>query len=465
VWVVGVAMTRASGFLQWAAVLAWLCGTAPSSLARAEEVTADALLQSNALFAQGKREIAAGATVAACVSFAESYRLLPRGGTLLNLGLCHEQAGHLSEAWRTLRLALTTATAEGRTDRIPLASEHIAAVESKLSWVALSLPHDVDPSLVAVRLDGAPVAPAEWGAVPLEVGEHVLTAEALGFESWSQRLAIPSPQTRLHVGVGPLIARRSEDVSAPVATSPTPAGQGASTEAPRPNHPVPYTTPYASFAPYPPAPRYRDPVLLAEQRAARETWFVEVGVGVTDATDDDEYLKTLKAFGYNIANVRRTTYDGALGVMFTRKLGLVAHYSELGFARFETPKAKDTFAWHTQALLLGARFRQPVVSHWLVVFAELAAGVSFTRSKLEYPVAMADAPTGFVERHDDAHDRGLIVRGLVGLDVGFTQHVGAYAVGGYTYAPTLSNTIDEVHRSGGATFLTGLRLHGVKGWW
>lgn len=459
-------MTKVSELLGRAAVLASLWGAMQPATARADEVAPDTLLQSNALFAQGKRELAAGATVAACVSFSESYRLVPRGGTLLNLGLCHEQAGHLSDAWRTLRLALSTAAAEGRSDRIPLATEHIAAVESKLSWVSLSLPHDVDPSLVAVRLDGTPIGHGEWGAVPLEVGEHTLTAEALGFDSWSQKIVITSPQTRLHVGVGPLVARRSDDAPATVTAAPSPVALPAGPQAP--GQPPPYAAPYpyTAYPAYPSiTPRKVDPVLLAEQRAARETWFAELAIGTTGPDHNDEFLKTLQAFGYQSDSSSAATIDGTLGAMFTRNLGVAAHYSRLGFDRYTTPTEKETFSWHTQALVFGLRLRQPLLSHWLVVFAEVGAGVSFTTSKLEYQVAMPGTRTGFIDQKDDDLDRALIVRGMLGLNIGFTRHIGVYLAGGYTHAPTLRNSIDEVHQSGGGTFLTGVRVHGVKGWW
>lgn len=461
-----VAMTKVSELLGRAAVLASLWGATQTATVHADDVAPDTLLQSNALFAQGKRELAAGATVAACVSFSESYRLVPRGGTLLNLGLCHEQAGHLSDAWRTLRLALSTAAAEGRSDRIPLATEHIAAVESKLSWVSLSLPHDVDPSIVAVRLDGTPIGHGEWGAVPLEVGEHTLIAEALGFDTWSQKIVITSPQTRLHVGVGPLVARRSDDAPATVTAAPAPMAPPMGPQAP--GQPQPYTTPYP-YAAYPAyaslTPRKIDPVLLAEQRAARETWFAELAIGTTASSADDEFIKTLQAFSYESVSSSRATIDAALGVMFTRNLGLCAHYSRLGWDEYQTPNEKETFSFDTQALVLGLRLRQPLLSHWLVVFAELGAGVSFTRSKLAYQIAMPGTPTGFVDQKDDDRDRELIVRGMLGLNIGFTRHIGVYLAGGYTHAPTLRNSVDEVHQSGGGTFLTGVRVHGVKGWW
>ena len=457
-------MSKAGNRLALGLALCWLSLSPLGSSLRAQEVAPETLLQSNALFAQGKRELEAGATAAACASFAESYRLVPRGGTLLNLGLCHEQAGQLSAAWRALRQALAIATAEGRADRIPLAREHIAAVESRLSWLALSLPHDVDPSWVALRLDGAAVAHEEWAAVPVEPGQHLLTAEALGFESWSSNVTVSAAQTHLSVPIGPLVARRADAAATTPAVVPVPVpavGAAAASSAP------PYVPPpYSSYPPpYPQAERTRDPALLAEQRAARESWFAELSVGTTGASTDDEYLKTLEAFGYETTDWGQANVDAALGFMFTRKLGLAAHYTRLEYNRYQTEGAKEVFSWHTQSLLFGARFRQPLASHWLVLFVEVGAGVSFTTSKLEYKVALPGSSTRFVDRQDDALDHALIARGLLGLHIGFTTHFGVFLAAGYTYAPTLSNTIDERHYAGGGTFLTGVRLHGVKGWW
>jgi len=459
-------MTKFRTRLALGLALCWLGSTPLGASVRAQEVAPETLLQSNALFAQGKREYAAGEITAACASFSESYRLLPRGGTVLNLGLCQEQAGQLSAAWRTLRRALAVATAEGRTDRVPLTQEHISAVESKLSWIALFLPHDVDPSWVALRLDGAPVPHEEWAAIPVEPGERVLTAEALGFESWSTHVSVRAPQQRLSVAIGPLVPRRADGAAGPTA-APVPAPWPPVSPA-EPGQPQPYVPlPYGSYAPPPPpAKPPRDPALLAEQRAAHESWIAELGVGPPIGSDDDEYLRTLRAFGYETTSDERASVDGALGFMFTRRLGLVAHYSWLEVARYQTPDAKDTFSWNTRSLLFGARFRQPLLSHWLVVFAEVDAGVSFTTSKLEYKIVPpAGATMPLLDQQDEQQEHGLIVRGVLGLHVGFTTHLGAYLAAGYTHAPTLSNTIDERHSGGGGTLLTGVRLHGVKGWW
>jgi hypothetical protein len=426
----------------------------PAAPLAAQSVAPETLLQSNAMFAQGKRELAQGQTAAACVSFAQSFRLVPRGGTLLNLGLCREQEGSLSEAYRLLRSALTVAQREGREDRVPLAREHIAALESRLSFAALALPHDIDPSLVALRVDSGAIAQEEWTGVPLEPGEHVLTAEAVGFESWSTKLSVGTTPARLVVPIGPL--------------SPT-AGPGAASAAARAPAP-PAAHPLAPVAYEPlrkPEASAARAARAAVQRAALEGWFVEASLGITASMVADSYVKTLRAFDYSESELARATLDAALGYMLTRRLGLVFHYARLERRRYDTPGQAMTgqryvFSWHTQAVMAGLRFRQPIASHWLVAFADLTAGLSFSVSALQYEVS---AGAGYLSQRDDQRDRSVALRGIAGLQFGFTEHVGAFIAGGYAYAPALVNLVHERHDSGGPVFLTGLRLNSVKGWW
>jgi hypothetical protein len=141
----------------------------------------DALTRSNALFDEAKGLLGEGQVAVACERFAESYRLAPRGGTLLNLGLCHEREGKWLAARRELRDALAVAKRDGRADREPIASEHLAAVEARLSWIAVAPPPNAEAKDVEVRVDGAAVDPSDWPAIAVEAGEHVVGASAPGF--------------------------------------------------------------------------------------------------------------------------------------------------------------------------------------------------------------------------------------------------------------------------------------------
>src|SRR5580658_1649767 len=61
------------------------------------------------LFEQGRELLATGKLVEACDKFAESQKLDPAVGTLLNLGDCYAKRGMTATAWATFMLAASTA--------------------------------------------------------------------------------------------------------------------------------------------------------------------------------------------------------------------------------------------------------------------------------------------------------------------------------------------------------------------
>ena len=169
----------------------------------------DAVARSNALFEDGKRLLTEGKVAEACDKLAASNQLVARGGTLLNLGLCHEQQGKLVAARRELKDALAVAKRDARGDRIPLATEHLASVEAKLSWIKIVPPANVAEDKLEIRLDDAPIARRDWATVPVEAGKHVLVASASGYRPGELVVNIPEG--------GPQKATAQLDPLAPVA--------------------------------------------------------------------------------------------------------------------------------------------------------------------------------------------------------------------------------------------------------
>src|SRR4051812_34930505 len=90
-----------------------------------------------ALFDEGVALMARGDFEHACAKLAESQRLDPGGGTLLNLARCQEGAGRVSTAWATYRSALAIARRDARADRIRYAEEHLAILEPRLPKLIL----------------------------------------------------------------------------------------------------------------------------------------------------------------------------------------------------------------------------------------------------------------------------------------------------------------------------------------
>jgi hypothetical protein len=191
---------------------------------------------SNARFDDGKRLLKEGKVPEACAAFEESYRLAARAGTLLNLGLCHEQEGKLLVARRELTEARALAQSQNNAERVTLASEHLTAIDARLSWLELAPPPNVDQAQVTLAVDGIALDRTAWQAVPLEAGRHVVSAEAPGFKR--QEIELVFSQTperrslrldRLEPVANPVAAPATASVPALQPDSPPTRDTGAST--------------------------------------------------------------------------------------------------------------------------------------------------------------------------------------------------------------------------------------------
>jgi hypothetical protein len=147
--------------------------------ARAQARTEVALAE--ALYRQARELSAAGNYAEACPKFAESYRLDPATGTLLNLAACHEAEGKTATAWIEYSDALAAARRDNRAVRVKYAQERMAAIEPKLSRLTLLVPPELDEPELELWLDGTPVGRAARGvATPVDPGRHVVEAKAPG---------------------------------------------------------------------------------------------------------------------------------------------------------------------------------------------------------------------------------------------------------------------------------------------
>jgi hypothetical protein len=126
----------------------------------------------------------------ACPKFADSQKLDPSSGTLLNLASCYEKLGRNASAWAIYLEAAALAASTQRADHIPVAQKHAAALLPLLAKVTVTVAKPV-PGL-EIKRDGIPVARGEWGlAIPVDPGNHTYVASAEGFRSASVPLAVP----------------------------------------------------------------------------------------------------------------------------------------------------------------------------------------------------------------------------------------------------------------------------------
>src|SRR5690349_10947186 len=131
-------MTRLPTSIDWARpvrvfALSLACVTTLATARALAEPTAAERSLAAALFDQGRTLMGEGKVDEACVKLAESQRLDPGGGTLLNLALCHEKQGKIATAWTEFREARATAKKDNRPDREAAADNEIAKLEPMLS--------------------------------------------------------------------------------------------------------------------------------------------------------------------------------------------------------------------------------------------------------------------------------------------------------------------------------------------
>jgi hypothetical protein len=164
----------------------WLAAPAPL-MAQTETRAAVA----EGLYRQARDLMAAGNYAEACPKFAESQRLDPATGTLLNLAACHEKQGKLATAWLEYSDALVAARRDAREDRVAYARDHVQELEPKLSRLTLSLAAGADDPTLEIELDGANVGRGAIGApTPVDPGPHTVRVSAAGKKPWTAKVEL-----------------------------------------------------------------------------------------------------------------------------------------------------------------------------------------------------------------------------------------------------------------------------------
>ncbi len=202
------------------------------AVARAQSASDQAA--ATALFKQGRDLMAAGKYADACPKLAESQRMDPGAGTLLNLATCYEKNGQLASAWTTYQDAASAAQKAGEGDRVKAARAKVAALEPTLPTLTIVVPAAADRADLEVRRDGALVGRAAWGApIPVDPGPHPLDASAPGKPPWHGQALVGGAGAKVSIEVPPL-------ADAAIPANPVPA---------MPVAPTPATAPAAPAAP------------------------------------------------------------------------------------------------------------------------------------------------------------------------------------------------------------------------
>jgi hypothetical protein len=176
-----------------------------------------------ALFKQGRDLMTAGRFAEACPKLAESERLDPATGTLLNLATCYERNGQLASAWVTYKEAASASQKADQQERAQLARRKAAELEPKLPTLTIVVPAAADRPDLQIKRDGDAVGRAAWGVpIPVDPGAHAVDATAAGRKPWHGQASIEGTPAPTSIEVPPLEIETLPEPP-PVATAPNPA--------------------------------------------------------------------------------------------------------------------------------------------------------------------------------------------------------------------------------------------------
>ena len=185
------------------------------------------------LYRQARDLMAAGRFDEACPKFAESQRLDPATGTLLNLAACHERQGRLATAWLEYSDAIAAARRDGRDDRVEYARQRVAELEPKLSRLTIVLAPNAESPGLTLELDGASVGSAILGApTPVDPGEHRVRVSAPGKQAREFSIEIGPISDQQLLTITPLDDAAPQPAPGPAATTSVATGPSVAT-APR----------------------------------------------------------------------------------------------------------------------------------------------------------------------------------------------------------------------------------------
>lgn len=214
------------------ALAALLALASVAATARARAQGNDAAI-AEALFEEGRRLMAAGDFARACPKFAESERLDPGVGTLLNLGDCWERDRKIASAWAAFVEAEALAARAKQYARAQYAATKSAALEPRLAHLVVRVPDAARVAGMTILRDREILGEAAWGTpVPIDGGAHVIEVEAPGRKPWRREIDVADGAS-VEVDVAALEAIEEPRPLAPIVLlappAPTPAPRANAT--------------------------------------------------------------------------------------------------------------------------------------------------------------------------------------------------------------------------------------------
>ncbi|HEX3346282.1 MAG TPA: CDC27 family protein [Polyangiaceae bacterium] len=187
------------------------------------------------LFEEGQVLFKDGKTAEACAKFEGASALVGSPGVRLNLARCFEKLGRTASAWTKYDEALAAAERAGDRAAATAARQGRAAVEPRLTKMVITFADASASRGVDLARDGETLPASIVGSeVPVDPGEHEVTARAAGFKAWSTRVNAAGEGATVRVSIPAL--ERDAAPTTPV-NGPATAPEAPAPEAPPAAHP------------------------------------------------------------------------------------------------------------------------------------------------------------------------------------------------------------------------------------
>lgn len=155
------------------------------------------------LFRDGKRLMQEKKFAEACTAFETSYKLDPALTTRLNLADCREKNSQLATAWGLFVDAERETRSDAKHAALnKTASKRAIALESRLSYLTISVADESRVEGLIILRNGAVLDPGLWNrAVPVDGGAIVIAGSAPGHEEWSTTAKVAIEGAKVSVEV------------------------------------------------------------------------------------------------------------------------------------------------------------------------------------------------------------------------------------------------------------------------
>lgn len=174
-----------AGAVRRTLLLAWLAlSLATLAPSASEAQSPQDLLRAQKLYDEGDKAEQAGEPAQGLAKFEEALALVETAQLRLRAGRCQEKLGRLVEALESYKRAVALSEEDAALNKV--ASDQARAAAAKVPKLALSKPKDA-PAGTTISVDGKTVTDNE--PIPVNPGEHVIVAEASGFQRFEKRAA------------------------------------------------------------------------------------------------------------------------------------------------------------------------------------------------------------------------------------------------------------------------------------